>query len=158
MQTHRGLIRALSSCVPRHVQLFATPRIVVHLALQSMGYPRQEHWNGLPFPSPGNLPDPRIELTSVSCVSCICRKILHHRATWQALLIRALSPTQSRGSRVDRRVCRACEHLPGSHGRTRPLLFCAPYRIPEDDLPCLKSDVQRIPLHFHRCLLDGLEF
>lgn len=34
---------------------------------------------------------------------------------------------------------------------------CSPYRIPEDDLPRFKSDVQGIPLHFHRCLLDGLE-
>jgi len=29
-----------------------------------MGFPRQEHWNELPFPSPGNLPDPGIELVS----------------------------------------------------------------------------------------------
>jgi len=28
------------------------------------GIPRQEHWRGLPFPSPGDLPDPEIELTS----------------------------------------------------------------------------------------------
>ena len=26
-----------------------------------MGFPRQEYWNGLPFPSPGNLPNPGIE-------------------------------------------------------------------------------------------------
>ena len=31
---------------------------------QSTGFPRQEHWNGLPFPSPGNLPDPGIEPAS----------------------------------------------------------------------------------------------
>ena len=29
--------------------------------LQSMGFSRQEHWSGLPFPSPGDLPDPGIE-------------------------------------------------------------------------------------------------
>ena len=29
--------------------------------LQSMGFSRQEYWNGLPFPSPGDLPDPGIE-------------------------------------------------------------------------------------------------
>ena len=28
----------------------------------SMGFPRQEYWSGLPFPSPKGLPDPRIEL------------------------------------------------------------------------------------------------
>ena len=27
----------------------------------SMGFPRQEYWSGLPFPSPGDLPDPGIE-------------------------------------------------------------------------------------------------
>ena len=30
----------------------------------SMGFPRKEYWNGLPFPSPGDLPDPGIEPTS----------------------------------------------------------------------------------------------
>ena len=37
------------------------------MALQgplSMGFPRQEYSSGLPFPSPGNLPDPGIELES----------------------------------------------------------------------------------------------
>ena len=29
-----------------------------------MGFPSQEYWSGLPFPSPGNLPDPRIEPVS----------------------------------------------------------------------------------------------
>ena len=30
----------------------------------SLGFSRQEHWNGLPFASPGNIPDPRMESTS----------------------------------------------------------------------------------------------
>ena len=34
---------------------------VVHQAPLTMGFLRQEHWSGLPVPSPGNLPDPRIE-------------------------------------------------------------------------------------------------
>ena len=29
-----------------------------------MGFPREEYWSGLPFPSPGNLLNPRIELAS----------------------------------------------------------------------------------------------
>ena len=33
----------------------------LHQAPQSMGFSRQEYWNGLPFPSPRNLPDPGIE-------------------------------------------------------------------------------------------------
>ena len=31
----------------------------------SMGFPRQEYWSGLPFPSPGDLPDPGIEPESL---------------------------------------------------------------------------------------------
>ena len=43
------------------VQLFATPWTVAHQAPLSMGFSRQEYWSGLPFPSPGDLPDPGIE-------------------------------------------------------------------------------------------------
>ena len=43
------------------VWLFATPWTVARLAPQSMGFSRQEYWSGLPFPSPGDLPDPWIE-------------------------------------------------------------------------------------------------
>ena len=43
------------------VQLFATPWTVAHQAPPSMGFSRQEYWSGLPFPSPGDLPDPGIK-------------------------------------------------------------------------------------------------
>ena len=43
------------------VQLFATPWIVAHQAPLSMGLFRQEYWSGLPFPPPGDLPDPGIK-------------------------------------------------------------------------------------------------
>ena len=43
------------------VRLFATPWTVAHWAPLSMQFSRQEHWSGLPFPFPGDLPDPRIE-------------------------------------------------------------------------------------------------
>ena len=43
------------------VQLFATPWTVAHQAPPSMEFSRQEYWSGLPFPSPGGLPDPGIE-------------------------------------------------------------------------------------------------
>ena len=42
---------------------FVTPWTVTHQYL-SMVYPRQEYWSGFPFPSPGDLPDPRIQPTS----------------------------------------------------------------------------------------------
>ena len=43
------------------VQLFATLWTVAPQAPLSMGFSRQEYWSGLPFPSPGDLPDPGIE-------------------------------------------------------------------------------------------------
>ena len=43
---------------------FATPQTVAHQAPLSMGFSRQEYWSGLPFPSPGELPDPGIEPAS----------------------------------------------------------------------------------------------
>ena len=43
------------------VRLFATPWTVAYQAPPSMGFSRQEYWSGLPFPSPGDLPDPGIE-------------------------------------------------------------------------------------------------
>ena len=47
-----------------HVWLFGVLWTVVWQALLSMGFPRQEYWSGLLFPPPGDLPDPRIELSS----------------------------------------------------------------------------------------------
>ena len=44
-----------------HVRLFATPWTVAHQAPPSMGFSRQEYWSGLPFPSPGDVPNPGIE-------------------------------------------------------------------------------------------------
>ena len=44
-----------------HVQLFATPWTVACQAPLSMGFSRQEYWSGVPFPSPGNLPNPGIK-------------------------------------------------------------------------------------------------
>ena len=43
------------------VRLFAAPWTVAYQASRSMGFSRQEYWSGLPFPSPGDLPNPGIE-------------------------------------------------------------------------------------------------
>ena len=50
----------LLSCV----RLFATPWAVAHQDPLSMGFSKQEYWSGLPFPPPGDLPNPEIKLTS----------------------------------------------------------------------------------------------
>ena len=47
-----------------HVRLCVTPQMAAHQAPPSLGFSRQEYWNGLPFPSPGDLPDPGIEAVS----------------------------------------------------------------------------------------------
>ena len=50
----------LLGCVP----LFATLWTVAHQAPMSVGFSRQEYWSGLPFPAPGDLPDPGTEPAS----------------------------------------------------------------------------------------------
>ena len=54
--TEKGKVKSLS-----RVRLFVTPWTVAYQAPLSMGFSRQECWSGLPFPSPGDLPDPGIE-------------------------------------------------------------------------------------------------
>ena len=43
---------------------FATPWTIAYQALLSMEFSKQEYWNGLPFPPPGDLPDPGIKPAS----------------------------------------------------------------------------------------------
>ena len=43
------------------VRLFVKPWTVAHQAPLSLGFSRQEYWSGLPFPSPGELPDPGLK-------------------------------------------------------------------------------------------------
>ena len=53
------------------VQLFATSRTVACQAPLLVEFSRQEYWSGLPFPSPGDLPDLGIESMSPASV-CVC--------------------------------------------------------------------------------------
>ena len=50
--------------VTKSCPTLATPWTVAHQAPLSMGFPRQEYWSGLSFPSPGDLPNPGIKPTS----------------------------------------------------------------------------------------------
>ena len=75
-----------------HLTFFATSWTVASQAPLSMGFPRQEYWSGLSFPSPGDLPNPGIEprspaleadaLTSEPCDPMDCSKpgfpVLHY--------------------------------------------------------------------------------
>ena len=51
---------------------FATPRTVAWQTPLSMGFPRQEYWSGLSFPSPGDLPKPRSEPQSPALADRFC--------------------------------------------------------------------------------------
>ena len=56
MSANKVKVKSLS-----HARLFVTPWTVAHQPPPSMEFSRQEYWSGLPFPSPGDLPDLGIE-------------------------------------------------------------------------------------------------
>ena len=60
------------------VRLFATPWTVALWAPLSMGFSRQEYWSGLPFPSPGDLPNPGIEPRSPALQADALILVIHH--------------------------------------------------------------------------------
>ena len=64
-------------CVFSCVQLFATPWAVTHQVPLSMRFSRQEYWNELPFPSPGDLPNSGIE-SVFSPLSHVCKYIVYY--------------------------------------------------------------------------------
>ena len=64
---HGIILAGILECVlvaQSHIWLFATTWTVAHQAPLSTGFSRPEYWSGLPFPSPGVLPDPGIEIRS----------------------------------------------------------------------------------------------
>ena len=62
-----------------HVQLFATLWNIAYQAPLSMGFSRQEYWSGLPFPSPGDLPNPGIVLWSPTLQETLSHLSHHDR-------------------------------------------------------------------------------
>ena len=63
-----------------HAQLFVTLWTVPHQGPLSMGFSKQEYWSGLPFLSPGDLPDPEMDLLSPAWQA----DSLPHCTTWEA--------------------------------------------------------------------------
>ena len=66
-----------------HVRLCATLWTVAHQAPLSMGFSKQEYWSQLPCPSPGDLPDPGIELSSLTS-SALAGGFFTTSTTWEA--------------------------------------------------------------------------
>ena len=68
----------------RRARLFATPWTIVHQAPLSMGFSRQESWSGLPFPSPGDLPNPGIGAGSPASPA-LADRFFTTSTAWEAL-------------------------------------------------------------------------
>ena len=76
----------IHECMPSHfspVRLFPTPWTVAHQAPLSVGFSRQEYWSGQPLPSPGDLPNPWIEPTSLMSPE-LTGSFPSTSATWEA--------------------------------------------------------------------------
>ena len=84
------LAQSLYACVQllSHVRLFAAPWTVAHQVPLSMEFSRQEYWNGFPFPSPGDLPEPGIQLTSLASPALAGRSFTTREAP-QSLWLKA---------------------------------------------------------------------
>ena len=64
-QLSNSFLHNVCMCMLSGGQLLVTPWTVAYQAPLSLGFSRQEYWSGLPFPSPGDLPDPGIEPASL---------------------------------------------------------------------------------------------
>ena len=146
---------------------FATPWTVACQDSQSMEFSRQEYWSGLPFPSPGNLPDPAMEpmfpaladrfFTTEPPGKSITGTSRTHSLTYCLTLFRL--PWWLRRSSVCLQCCRPRFNpwvgkiswrrkwhptpifLPGKSHRRRSLLGYSPWRRKESDTT--------EQLHFH---------
>ena len=80
---HRDSCVCVLSCFSR-VQLFETPRTVALQVLLSMGFFWQEYWSGLPFPFPGDLPNPGIKPVSLMSPA-LAGRFFTTSAAWKAI-------------------------------------------------------------------------
>ena len=75
-------------CVLSCVRLFATPWIAAHQIPQPIEFSRREYCSGLPFPSPGDLPYPEIELMSPA----LADRFYTTSANWEACYVVYMFP------------------------------------------------------------------
>ena len=71
-------------CVCSVMSHSATPQIIAHQAPLSVEFPRQDFWSGLPFPTPGDLPNPGIEPKSLMSLA-LAGSFFTTSTTWEAL-------------------------------------------------------------------------
>ena len=89
-----------------HVQLSATLWTVAQQASLSMGFSRQKYWNGLPFPTPGDLPDPGIEPGSPALAIYHCPP--HRGKPSKELEYSFRVPASDSGEEVQETKCLPC--------------------------------------------------
>ena len=76
-------MRQCACSVAQLYMTLATPWTVAHQAPLSMGLSQREYWNGLPFPPPGDLPDPGIEPVSPAFLTVQVHSLpLIHQGRW----------------------------------------------------------------------------
>ena len=66
-----------------HARLFATPWTIALQVPMSIEFSRREYWSGLPFPAPGNLPNPGIESMSLASPA-LAGGFFTTSTTWEA--------------------------------------------------------------------------
>ena len=72
-------VQSIQSC-----PIFVTSWTLAHKAHLSMGFSRQEYWNGFPYLPPRDLPNCQIEPVS-ACISCLTSEFFTHWAAWETL-------------------------------------------------------------------------
>ena len=116
-----------------HVQLFVIPWTIACQAPLSMGFSRQEYWIGLPCPPPGDLPDPGIELASLTSLT-LSGGFFTTSATQEATkntgvgshsLLQGIFPTQGLNGAA----------IPSSRGSSQPKDWMGQPFPPPGDLP-----------------------
>ena len=95
------------------VRLFATPWTEAYQAPLSMGLSRQEYWRGVPFPSPGDLPDPGIEPGS-PVLQTDALRLTHQGSVTTTIMVVLAATTQSPCGRQGRIAYRGCLSLTSS--------------------------------------------
>ncbi|CAI9153792.1 unnamed protein product [Rangifer tarandus platyrhynchus] len=110
---------AMCACPVSHfsrVQLFAALWTVAHQAPLFLGFSRQEYWSGLPFPPPGDLPNPGIKPRSLTSPA-LADRFFTTSATWEApqkAILYASSRLNDPITPLSRGTLQDCEHVWGN--------------------------------------------
>ena len=89
----------------------ATPWTVAYQAPLSKGFLRQECWSGLPFASPGDLPDPGIKLPSLRSTALVGKFFITSN-TWEAQYIICVCTSESEAAQSCPTLCDPVDYSP----------------------------------------------